>query len=92
MSQKFPVNNFEWIWDTSQFNEDLIKSYKEDSDEGYFLEGDVQYSNKLVEKLVVNLHEETEYVIHIRNLKQTLDDGMVLKRVNRVIKFLKMLG
>ena len=92
MSQKFPVNNFEWIWDTSQFNEDLIKNYKEDSDEGYFLEGDVQYSNKLVEKLVVNLHEETEYVIHIRNLKQTLDDGMVLKRVNRVIKFLKMLG
>ena len=92
MSQKFPVNNFEWIWDTSQFNEDLIKSYKEYSDEGYFLEGDVQYSNKLVEKLVVNLHEETEYVIHIRNLKQTLDDGMVLKRVNRVIKFLKMLG
>ena len=27
MSQKLPVNNFEWIKDTSQFNEDLIKSY-----------------------------------------------------------------
>ena len=25
MSQKLPVNNFEWIKDTAQFNEDLIK-------------------------------------------------------------------
>ena len=28
MSQKLPVNNFEWIEDTSQFNEDFIKNYK----------------------------------------------------------------
>ena len=26
MSQKLPVNNFEWIKDTSQFNEDFIKT------------------------------------------------------------------
>ena len=26
MSQKIPVHNFEWIKDTSQFNEDLIKN------------------------------------------------------------------
>ena len=38
MSQKLPVNNFEWIEDTSQFNGDFIKSYNEESDEGYFLE------------------------------------------------------
>ena len=25
MSQKFSLNNFEWIKDTSQFNEDFIK-------------------------------------------------------------------
>ena len=36
MSQKLPVNNFEWIRDTSQFNEDFIKNYSEESDEGYF--------------------------------------------------------
>ena len=29
MSQKLPVNNFEWIEDTSQFNEDFIKSCTE---------------------------------------------------------------
>ena len=29
MLQKFPVNNFESIKDTSQFNEDFIKNYNE---------------------------------------------------------------
>ena len=37
MSQNLPVNNFEWLKDTSQFNEDFIKTYKEESDKGYFL-------------------------------------------------------
>ena len=46
MSEKFPVNKFEWIEDTSQFNEDFIKDYNEESDEGYFLEVDVQYFEK----------------------------------------------
>ena len=46
MSQKLPVNNFECIEDTSQFNEDLIKSYIEESDEGYFLEVDVKILKK----------------------------------------------
>ena len=40
-----------------------------------------------VEKLVANLHEKTEYVIHIRNLNRTLDNGLVLKKVHRVVKF-----
>ena len=30
MSQKLPVNNFEWIKDTSQFNEDFMKNYNEE--------------------------------------------------------------
>ena len=39
-----------------------------------------------VEKLVANLHNKQEYVIHIRNLKQALNHGLVLKKVNKVIK------
>ena len=39
--QKLPVNNFEWIEDTSQFNEDFINNYNEENNEGYFLEVDV---------------------------------------------------
>ena len=49
MSQKVPPNNFEWIKDTSQFNEDFIKNYNEESDEGHFLEVDIQYIEKLHE-------------------------------------------
>ena len=46
MSQMLPVNNFEWIKDTSQFNEDFIKNYNKEHYEGYFLEVDVQYLEK----------------------------------------------
>ena len=49
MSQKLPVNNFGRIKDTSQFNEDFIKNYNEESDEGYFLEVAVRYLEKLHE-------------------------------------------
>ena len=89
MSQKLPVNNFEWIEDTFQFNENFKKRYNEESDERYFLEVDVQYDlpfsperMKLekVENLVTNLHDKTEYVIHIRNLKQALNHGLILKK------------
>ena len=39
-----------------------------------------------VEKLVVKLYDKKEYAIHIRNLKQALNHGLVLKKVDRVIK------
>ena len=42
---------------------------------------------KKVKKLVANFHDKTEYVIHIRNLKQSLNHGLVLKKVHRRIKF-----
>ena len=35
------------VEEPSQFNEDFIKSYNEESDGGYFLEVDVQYPEKL---------------------------------------------
>ena len=40
-----------------------------------------------VEKLVANLHNKTEYVIDIRNLKQAVSNVLVLKKVHRVINF-----
>ena len=36
MLPKLLENNFESIKDTSQFNEDFIKNYDEESDEKYF--------------------------------------------------------
>ena len=70
--KKVPVNNFEWIEDTPQSNEDFIKS---------FLEVVFQYPKNLhelhndlpflperiesekIENLVTNLHHKIEYVI-----------------------------
>ena len=43
----FQQNNFEWIKDTYQFNEDFIKNHNEESDELYFLEVDAQYLEEL---------------------------------------------
>ena len=43
------MNKFEWIEETSLFNEDFIKSYTEERDEGYFIENDVQYPEELLE-------------------------------------------
>ena len=44
---KAAINNSEWIEDTSQFNDDFIKNYNEESDEAYFLKVDIQYPGKL---------------------------------------------
>ena len=40
-----------------------------------------------IEKLVANVHDKTEYVIHIRNLKEALNQILVLTKVQRNIKF-----
>ena len=70
MSQKLPVNNFEWIKDTSQFNEDFIKNYNEESDEGYFLEVDVQYPEQLHE-----LHNDLLF----------LDERIKIEKVEKLV-------
>ena len=87
MSQTFPVKK-----DTSQFDKDFIKNYNKESDEGEKLRSWCSVLWKLyndlpffpermkiekVEKLVANLHDKIEYVIHIRNLKQTLNHGLL---------------
>ena len=47
--QKLPLNKLEWIKDTSQFNEDSINNYNEESDEGHFLDISIQYPENLDE-------------------------------------------
>ena len=39
-----------------------------------------------------NLHDKNEYVIQMKNLKQALSPGLVLKKVHKVIKVIKILG
>ena len=59
VSQKLLVDGFKWNEETSQFNEDFRKSYNEESDEGYFLQADVQYPENL-HNLCNNLRFLTE--------------------------------
>ena len=102
--QKLPVNGFMWYNDyLSDFSEEFIRNYDENSDVGYFIDVDVEYSKKLwsshkelpflperrklekVEKLVCSVEDKEKYVMHIRALKQALNNGLKLKKVHRVI-------
>ena len=38
-------------------------------------------------KLVCNLYDKKNYVVHIRSLKQALSHGLILKKIYRVIQF-----
>ena len=98
MFQKLPVGGFELKNYVYQFNEDFIKNYDEESDEGYILEVDVEYPKSLHDlhsnlpfllkrikidkcsKLVCNLYDKNNYIVHIRSLKQTLNHGLILKK------------
>ena len=108
MMPKFPTYNFEWVEDTSQFNEVFIKNYDEKREVGYILEVDVKCPEKLcklhgdlpflperkkiekIEKIVTNLQCKNEYVVHIKSLKQALNQGLILKKFHRAIGFIKM--
>ena len=62
--KKLSVNNFEWVKDTSQFDEDFIRKYNEESDKGYFLEDDVQYPKKLSE-----IHSDLPFLLERKKIK-----------------------
>ena len=65
MSQKLPVNGFEWVKELSQFNEDFIKNYDEDSTKGYFLEVDVEYQKNLF-----SLHNHLPLLLERNKIKK----------------------
>ena len=47
MSQKLILNDFKWVEYILKLNENFIKSYDDESNEGYFYEVDVQYPENL---------------------------------------------
>ena len=79
MFQKPPVNDFEWIKDTSQFNKDFIKTYNEERDKGYFLKVDVQYLEKLYE-----LHNDLPFLPE--RMKIEKEEKLVVRYTNKKSK------
>ena len=78
MSQKFSVNGFQQVRETSQFNKGFIESYNKESAEGYFLEVDIQYPEKLhelhndlpflSERMKINKHENLVANLHHKKI------------------------
>ena len=96
MSQKLSVDGFRWINDKYNFDEMLIKSYDGNSDRGHIPEVNLQYPKNrhdshrdltfLPER--IKTKKKGKYVIHKKNFKQALShDGLVLKKVHKVIEF-----
>ena len=53
MSQKLPVGGFKWKKSIYKFDDDFIGNYDEDSEKGYILEVDVEFSKNLL-----NIHSD----------------------------------
>ena len=80
MSRKRPVNQLKWTEDTSLFNKDSIKKLKWRKWWRTFSRGLCSISWKIHDlynelsfflermKLVTNLHDRTEYVIHTKKI------------------------
>ena len=59
MSQKLPVKDFKWVKKRNyqNFNKDFIKKYDEDSNKGYILEANIDYSKDLF-----NFHKDLPFL------------------------------
>ena len=53
MSQKMPGHGFKGIKNVTNFDEDFMNNYDENSDKGYILEVDVEYPKDLLNLLMI---------------------------------------
>ena len=81
------------------YNEDSDKGYIFEVDAKYpknlhDLHSDLPFLLERTEinkcnKLVCNFYDKNNYVVHIRSLKQALDHGLILKKVQGVTQFIQ---
>ncbi|CAB4026188.1 Hypothetical predicted protein, partial [Paramuricea clavata] len=96
MSQPLPVRNFKWMTETELSNWENIPCILEvdleypenlhDIHNEYPLAPESIEVNK-VKKLIPNLNDKKNYVLHYRNLKLYLKLGLKLTKVHRGVKF-----
>ena len=61
----------------SDFSKDIFRQYHNNK----------EVNDETVKKLILNVQDKTNYVVHIRNLKYYLEKGLVLTNIHRCIKF-----
>ena len=101
MSQPLPTGGFKWVYvnpnEISELATRTDKCYVMEVDVSYPRELHNQHNDfpfmcermeiNGVEKLVPNLKDKKNYVIHIQALNQVLQHGLRLDRIHRVIEF-----
>ena len=101
MSQKLPTHGFKWIDVNKSKVFKLLE--KKDTNQGFIFEVDLDYPESLWDshndyplapdklkgndKLICSFLPKRHYVVHFKNLKQYLQEGMILKKVHGGIKF-----
>ena len=73
MSQKRPVNGFEWVKKLSKFDGRFVKNYAKNSDKEYFLEVDFEHPKNLH-----NLHSDLSF----------LSERKEMEKCNNVLTFM----
>ena len=101
MSQKLPTHGFKWIDVNKAKVLKLLE--KKDTNQGFIFAVDLDYPESLWDshndyslapdklkgndKLICSFLPKRHYVVHYKNLKQYLQEGMILIKVHRGIKF-----
>lgn len=96
MTQPLPFASFQWVTHPEEI--DVLELDDEDP-YGYILEVDLIYPQSLHdshkdlpfcpehERLMTRLTDNKNYVIHYRTSKQALDNGLVLTKIHKAIRF-----
>jgi hypothetical protein len=74
-------NDYPLAPESMKISEDMLSDYSKK------LKEKLNIGNSNVPKLVPNLYDKTKYVVHYRNLKFYLEQGLKLKKIHRVIQF-----
>jgi len=84
---EYPVELHDLHNDYPLAPEKLTVSFDELSDHSKEILNILKSKHVPIEKLIPNLHDKTNYVVHYRNLKLYLELGLKIKKIHQVISF-----
>jgi len=100
MCQPLPFSNFSFL-SSSQIAMLDVRNITPNGDLGYMLEVDLKYPaylhrrhqclpfcpEKINSKLITDVTDKSNYVIHLKHLQLCLDHGLILTKIHRVLVF-----